>query len=65
MAVLVLGSSMVDCGVKISLVYPTVLISNTENLLVEQGVGFTIDLPENLSLSFLTPWLSWPFWKPV
>ena len=55
MALLVIGSSMGDYGVNISLVDPTVLVSNTENLLVEWGVGFTIDQPENPPLSFLTP----------
>src|SRR5882672_11484535 len=50
MAFSVLSSSMGDCRVNISLVDPTVLISNTENLLVEQGVGFTIDQPENPSV---------------
>jgi len=35
-----------DCWVNISLVDPTVLVSSTENLLVERGVGFTVDLPE-------------------
>src|SRR5882672_12532362 len=59
----VFGSSMGDCGVNISLVDPTVLVSSTENLLVEWGVGFTIDLPENPSPSSLTLWLAWPFWK--
>jgi len=42
----VLGSSTGNCRVNISLVDPTVLVSNTKNLLVKQGVGFTIDLPE-------------------
>src|SRR5882672_10989793 len=59
------GSLTGDCGVNISLVDPTVLVSSTENLLVEWGMGFTIDLPENLSLSFLTLWLARPFWKPL
>ena len=45
MAFSVFGSSMGDCGVNISLVDPTVLISSTENLLVEWGMGFTVDLP--------------------
>ena len=61
MAFSVLGSSMVDCGVNISLVDPTVLASSTENLLVEWGMGFTVDLSENLFLSFPTLWLAWPF----
>jgi len=38
-----LGSVAGDCGINISLVDPTVLVSNTNTLLVEQGVGFTID----------------------
>src|SRR5882672_3931472 len=50
MAFSVLSSSMGDCEVNISLVDPTVLVSNTENLLVKQGVGFTIDWPENPSV---------------
>src|SRR5882672_1356795 len=53
MAFSVFGSSMGDCRVNISLVDPTVFVSSTENLLVEWGVGFTIDLPENLSPDFL------------
>jgi len=52
---------MVDCGVNISLVDPTVLASSTENLLVEWGMSFTVDLSENLFLSFPTLWLAWPF----
>ena len=47
----VLGSSTGDCGVNISLVDPTVLVSSTKNLLVERGVGFTVDLPENPPVS--------------
>ena len=43
----VLSSSTGDCGVNISLVDPTVLASSTENLLVEWGMGFTVDWPEN------------------
>ena len=61
----VFGSSTGDCGVNISLVDPTVLVSSTENLLVEQGVGFTVDLPENPSPSSPTLWLAWPFWQPL
>src|SRR5882672_2156689 len=61
MAFSVFGSSTGDCGVNISLVDPTVLISSTENLSVEWGVGFTIDLPENPSPSFLTLWLAQSF----
>ena len=49
------------CGVSISLVDPTVLISNTENLLVEWGMGLTIDWPENPLLPSLTPWSVQPF----
>src|SRR5882672_7398889 len=64
MAFSVFGSSMGDCRVNMSLVDPTVLISSAENLLVEWGMGFTIDLPENLSLSFLTLWPAQPFWQP-
>src|SRR5882672_12250222 len=64
MAFSVFGSSMGDCGVNISLVDPTVLISSTKNLLVKWGVGFTTDLPENLSPSSLALWLAWPFWQP-
>src|SRR5882672_1013313 len=60
MAFSVFGSSTGDCGVNISLVDPTVLVSSTENLLVEWGVGFTIDLPENPSLSRAL-WLARPF----
>src|SRR5882672_4979972 len=56
----VFSSSTGDCGVNISLVDPTVLVSSTENLLVERGVGFTIDPPENLSLSRALC-LAWPF----
>src|SRR5467141_3496109 len=63
MAFSVFGSSMDDCGVNISLVDPTVLVSSTENLLVEWGMGFTIDLPENLSLSQAL-WLARPFLQP-
>src|SRR6266850_249973 len=59
----VFGSSTGDCGVNISLVDPTVLVSSTENLLVEWGMGFTIDLPENPSLSQAL-WLAWPFLQP-
>ena len=62
MAFSVLGSSTGNCRVNISLVDPTVLVSNTENLLVEWGVGFTIDLPENLSVSSPTLWPARPFW---
>src|SRR5882724_12565468 len=36
-----------DCGVNMSSIDPTVLVSSTENLLVIWGVGFTIDLPKN------------------
>src|SRR5882724_3042048 len=36
-----------DGGVNISLVNPTVLVSKTKNLLVRQGVDFTVDLPKN------------------
>src|SRR5882672_10388401 len=64
-AFLVFSSSTGDCGVNISLVDPTVLVSSTENLLVELGMGFTIDLPENLSLSSPALWLAQPFWKPL
>ena len=62
MAFLVFSSSMGDCRVNISLVDPTVLVSSTENLLVEWGMGFTVDLPENPSP---TLWLAWAFWKPL
>ena len=41
-----------DCGVNISFVDPTVLISSSKILLVKQGVGFTVDWPEIL-LGFL------------
>ena len=41
----VFSSLAVDYGVNISLVDLTVLASNTENLLVEWGVGVTIDRP--------------------
>src|SRR5882672_8459808 len=64
MAFLVFSSSMGDCGVNISLVDPTVLVFSTENLLVEWGMGFTIDLPENLSPSSLALWLAWLSWQP-
>ena len=43
----------------ISLIDPTVLVSNTENLLVKWGVGVTIDWPENFLQSFPTPWPAW------
>src|SRR5882724_12113281 len=36
-----------DCGVNMSSVDPTVLVSSTENLLVRWGMGFTINLPKN------------------
>src|SRR5882724_10066728 len=36
-----------DGGVNISLVDPTVLVSKTENLFVQWGVGFTVNLPKN------------------
>ena len=62
MAFLVLSSSTDDCWVNISLVDPTVLVSSPKNLLVEQGVGFTVDLPENLSVSSPTLWPAQPFW---
>ena len=62
MAFSVIRSSTGDCGVNISLVDPTVLISSIENLLVKWGVGFTTDLPENLSVSSLTLWPAQPFW---
>ena len=47
MACSVFSSLAIDCAVNISLVDPTVLASNTENLLVEWGVGVTVDWPEN------------------
>ena len=56
MAFSVISPSTGNCGVNISLVDPTALVSNTENLLVKWGVGFTIDLPENPSASSLTLW---------
>src|SRR5882724_8415894 len=43
-----------DCGVKMSSVDPTVLVSSTENLLVRQGMDFTVDWPKN-PLWFLLP----------
>ena len=55
----VFSSLAIDCGVNISLIYPTVLASNTENLLVKWGMGVTIDQPEN---PLLPSWPSWPFW---
>src|SRR5882672_6936498 len=64
MAFLVFSSSTGDCGVNISLVEPTVLISSAENLLVEWGMGFTIDLPENCPPTSLTLWLAQPSWQP-
>src|SRR5882724_3865225 len=36
-----------DCGVNMSSVDPTVLVSSTENLLVGWGMDFTIDQPKN------------------
>ena len=49
----VLGSMVTgNCGFNISLVDPTVLVSKTENLLVPQGVGFTVDRPKN------PPWVA-------
>src|SRR5882724_3199519 len=36
-----------DCGVNMSSVDPTVLVSSTENLLVRWGVDFTINWPKN------------------
>src|SRR5882724_6713353 len=48
MACLVLSSVVTgDCRVNMSSVDPTVLISSTENLLVGQGVDFTINQPKN------------------
>src|SRR5882724_12978395 len=48
MACLVLGSVVTgDCGVNMSSVDPTVLVSGTENLLVGWGVDLTIDWPKN------------------
>src|SRR5882724_12781711 len=48
MACLVLSSVVTgDCGVKMSSVDPTVLVSSTENLLVGWGMDFTIDWPKN------------------
>src|SRR5882724_1012744 len=44
-----------DGGVNISLVNPTVLVSKTENLLVQRGMDFTIGLPKN------PLWVLWPF----
>ena len=55
MACLVLGSLAMDCGVNISFMDLTVLVSNIENLLVKWGVGFTIDQPENPIQLFPTP----------
>src|SRR5882724_9194580 len=47
-ACLVLSSVVTgDCGVNMSSVDPTVLVSSTENLLVRQGVDFTVDQPKN------------------
>ena len=51
-----------DCGVNISLVDTAVLVSNTKNLLVEWGVGVTIDWLENPLQPFPTPWPAQPFW---
>ena len=42
------------CGVNIYLVDSTVLVSSTKYLLVEWGVGFTIDQPENPLLPSVT-----------
>src|SRR5882724_3891704 len=48
MACLVLGLVVTgDCGVNMSSVDPTVLVSSTENLLVRWGMDFTIDQPKN------------------
>src|SRR5882724_9174129 len=48
MACSVLGSVVTgDCKVNMSSVDPTVLVSSTENLLVGQGMDFTIDWPKN------------------
>ena len=58
----VLGLIAGDYGINISLVDPTVLVSNTENLLVEQGIDFTIDQLENPPWPFLTPWLVCFYW---
>jgi len=41
---------------------PTVLVSTTKNLLVEQGVGVTVDQPENPLQPFLTIWPAQPLW---
>ena len=41
-----------DCGVNMSSVEPTVLVSSTENLLVGWGVDFTVDQPKTLFGSF-------------
>ena len=62
MACLVLGSLAMDCGVNISFMDLTVLVSNIENLLVKWGVGVTIDWPKNSLQPFPTPWPVWPFW---
>jgi len=35
------------CGINIIFIDPTVLVSNTKNLLVKWGMGFTVDQPEN------------------
>ena len=55
MACSVLGSVVTgDCGVNMSSVDPTVLVSSTENLLVGQGMDFTIDQHKK-PLWFLLP----------
>src|SRR5882724_3239785 len=47
-ACLVLGLVVTgDCGVNMSSVDPTVLVSSTENLLVRWGMDLTVDLPKN------------------
>src|SRR5882724_2588453 len=48
MACLVLGLVVTgDCGVNMSSVDPTVLVSSTENLLVGWGMDFTVNWPKN------------------
>jgi len=52
---LVFSSLAMDCEVNISLVDPMVLVSNTKILIVEWGMGVTVDSPKNPLQPFPTP----------
>src|SRR5882724_7313896 len=62
MACSVLSSLAMDCGINISLIDPTVLVSNPENLSVKWGIGVIVDQPENPLQPFLIPWPAQPCW---